>query len=329
LLLRLATLGCLLWPAIASAAAPVPVGVGTDNTRASLDRLAEILDLRIQDGQIAREEVMPAILVSARPRYESSASWFPTRAMEILVQAFGSSGLRSCEACMAPRAFVAEGTLQYATGALSLDEIVRLDEASRGPSQAARTAIWLDEVQGGVSMRIVDLRTARVVFAKNVDPYFAEQTNTARQYTLSEELERRARGDSITQVFVDAAVYPGQHLSVDWTDQWGADNKNLSGVVLSVYDPIIGIGAVHYRVLDPLHMTVGGKLVMSLPTAIVRITGETPENIEELDPLLTLAGVLRVPFGRSNFGGLFTVSTNGEVGFGISLLNISIIPVIP
>ena len=317
----------LLGSAVASAATPIAVGAGTDNTRASLDRLGEILELRIDDGQISRDDVMPAILVSAHPRYESSAGWFPTRAIEVLQKAFGSSGLRSCEACMAPRAFVEEGSLEYATGALTLEEIVRLDEASRGASQAARTAIWLDEVQGGVSIRIVDLGTGRVVFAKNVDPYFAEQTNTAQQYTLSAELERRARGDSITQAFVDVGMYPGQHLSVDWTDQWGADNKNLSGVVLSVYDPIIGIGAAHYRVLDPLHMTVGGKLIMSLPTAVVKISGETPD--QDLDPLLTLVGVLRVPFGRSNFGALLTASTNGEIGFGISLLNISILPVIP
>ena len=326
MLLRLATL-CLLWSAAANAAAPGAIEAGTDNTRASLDRLGEVLQLRIEDGQIAREDVMPAILVSARPRYESSADWFPTRAIEVLQKAFGSSGLRSCEACMAPRTFVADGSLEYASGALTLEEIVRLDEASRGESQAARTAIWLDEVPGGVSIRIVDLGTGRVVFAKNVDPYFAEQANTAKQYTLSEELERRARGDSITQAFVDVGMYPGQHLSVDWTDQWGADNKNLSGVVISVYDPIVGIGAAHYRVLDPLHMTVGAKLIMSLPTAVASISGETPD--QDLDPLLTLVGVLRVPFGRSNFGALLTASTSGEIAFGISLLNISILPVIP
>jgi hypothetical protein len=327
LLLKVATLVCLLWSAAASAAAPVAVAAGTDNTSASLDRLAEILELRIDDGQIARDDVMPAILVSAQPRFESSAGWFPTRAIEVLQQAFGSSGLRSCEACMAPRTFVDEGTLEYAAGALTLEEIVRLDEGARGTSQAARAAIWLDEVRGGVSIRIVDLRTGRVIFAKNVDPYFVEQMNTARQYTLSDELERRERGDSITQAFVDVTMYPGQHLSVDWTEQWGADNKNLSGVVLSVYDPIIGIGAAHYRVLGPLHMTLGGKLIMSLPTAVVRTISDTGDTV--LDPLLTLVGVVRVPFGRSNFGAIFTASTNGQIGLGISLLNISLLPVIP
>ena len=48
-----------------------------------------------------------------------------------------------------------------------------------------------------------------------------------------------------------------------------------------------------------------------------------------LDPLVTVVGVARVPFGRSNYGGVVTVSTNGQVGIGISLLNISLLPVIP
>ena len=40
-------------------------------------------------------------------------------------------------------------------------------------------------------------------------------------------------------------------------------------------------------------------------------------------------GVLRVPFGRSNYGALATVSTNGAFGFGLSLMNIHFLPVLP
>ena len=38
---------------------------------------------------------------------------------------------------------------------------------------------------------------------------------------------------------------------------------------------------------------------------------------------------MRIPFGRSNYGALLTASTNGQVGFGISLMNISLLPVLP
>jgi hypothetical protein len=145
-------------------------------------------------------------------------------------------------------------------------------------------------------------------------------------YTLSQELERRARGDSITQAFVDLALYPGQHISIDWTEQWGVTNANLSGVTLSVIDPVVGIGASHYRCLDLVHVLVGGKLIVSLPTAIVRAIGDTGDAI---DPIVTGVAVVRVPFGRSNYGAVLTASTNGQIGLGISLMNISLLPVLP
>jgi len=295
-------------------------------TREALDRLEEILQLRMDEGRLKAEDVMPTVLVSAQPRYEASASWFATGAIEALQSAFGNSGLRLCEACMVPRAYVGDGALTWQTGPASLDEIARLDEQARGDAQAARTATWIDEQPGGVSARIVDLRTGRVVFAQNVDPALVEHRRTQRVYTQSEELERRARGESVTQAFVDIALIPGQHVSLDWTEQWGPTNRNLSGITLSMVDPVAGIGAVHYRVLDVANTLVGGKAVISLPTAAVR---SFDQGDDVIDPLLTIVGVVRVPFGRSNYGGVLSLSSNGVMGIGLSLMNVSVLPVIP
>lgn len=299
---------------------------GTDTTRYSLDRLEEILELRIEDGRLSPQDVMPAILVSVQPSFEGSQDWYATRVIEVLEQAFGASGLRVCEACMAPRTFVDDGTLTYQTGPVELAEVLRLDEQNRGTAQPARSAIWVDEHRGGVAIRIVDLSTARVLFAQNIDPNLVEGKNTKRMYTMTEELERRARGDSITQAFVDLALYPGQHISIDWTEQWGATNHNLSGVTLSVIDPVVGVGASHYRCVDLVNVLVGGKLLLSLPTAVARSVGDVGDVI---DPLVTAVAVVRVPFGRSNYGAVLSVSTNGQVGLGVSLMNISPLPVLP
>jgi hypothetical protein len=280
----------------------------------------------VEDGLVSRDQVMPAILVSAQPRYEESAPWFATRAIEVVDRAFGTGGLRLCEACAAPRMWVEDGSLAYQTGPVGLDEIIRLDDASRGSAAAARSAIWLDEYRGGVSIRIVDLRTGMVLFAQNVDPNLVEDANTERMYTLAEELERRDRGDSLTQAFVDFGLYPGQHVSLDWTDQWGPTNANLTGVSLSLYDPVLGLGVAHYRRFPLANLLVGGKVLVSLPTAVAQSLGQEGEII---DPLLTGVAVARVPFGRSNYGACLTLSTNGEVGLGLSLLNISLLPVLP
>lgn len=301
---------------------------GPETTRDALDRLQEILDLRLEEGEIERDDVMPAILVSAQPRYEASAPWFTTRAIEVVQGAFGDSGLRVCEACMAPRAYVQDGALVYQAGPVGLDEIARLDDQVRGDAQAARSAIWIEEHAGGVAVRIVDLGTGRVIFAQNVDPGLVEYKNSRRMYTMSEELERRARGDGLMQGFVDFGLYPGQHISIDWTDQWGETNSNLTGVSLSILDPVLGFGVSHYRRVDLFNLLIGAKGLVSLPTAIVRSV--SPEDTGELiDPLLTGVGVVRFPFGRSNYGACATISTNGEFGLGLSLLNVSLLPVIP
>lgn len=292
----------------------------------SLDRLDEVLELRVEDGRLRKEEVLPAILVSAEPRDDASRGWYLTRVVEILERTFGAGNLRLCEACAAPRAVVEDGRMVYQAGPVGLEELVRLDDATRGGAEAARAAVWVDEYPGGVSIRVVDLRTARVIFAQNVDPSLNEHKNTQRMYTLTAERERRARGDSLTQAFVDVAFYPGQHVSLDWTDQWGPRNTQFSGLTLSAFDPVLGVGAVHYTSIGFLDTLVGGQVIVSLPTAIVRGLGQSDDV---LDPMLTAVAVARVPFGRSNYGALLMASTNGQVGLGISLMNVSLLPVLP
>ncbi len=297
----------------------------TAASRDSLDRLEEILQLRLDDGSLSVEDVMPAILVSAQPRYEASQDWFAVRVIEVLQSAFGN-GLRLCEACMAPRAFVDDGLLVYQTGAVALDEVIRLDDQSRGNAPHARSAVWVEETTFGIAVRIVDLRTARVLFAQNVDPFLVEDKNSKRTFTLSEELERRSQGRSISQSFFDLALYPGQHISVDMTEQWGPTNKNLSGVTFSLIDPVVGVGAAHYRCVDLVNILVGAKVILSLPTGVAR---SFDDDVEVIDPLVTAVAVVRVPFGRSNYGVVATASTNGTFGLGISLMNVRFLPVIP
>jgi len=45
--------------------------------------------------------------------------------------------------------------------------------------------------------------------------------------------------------------------------------------------------------------------------------------------LITGVAVVRIPIATSNYGVLLMASTNGRVGVGISLMNTSLLPVIP
>lgn len=304
-----------------------PALAGPDDTGDALERLEELLEMRLDDGTLSSAEVLPAMVVRLEPRYEASEGWFAARALDVLSRTFDRSGLRLCEACMAPRAYVEEGRMIYQSGPIGLDEIVRLDEQTRGDGEPARSAIWIDEHRGGVSIRIVDVSTGRVLYAQNVDPSLIEDRNSARLYTMSQELERRARGDSLLQIFGDFAIYPGQHISVDFTDQWGKTNANFSGVTFSLLDPVVGIGGVHARRVPIVNSLIGAKAIISLPTAVVASVSEDGGDV--VDPLLTLTGFVRVPFGRSNYGVVASGSTNGQFGVGISLMNIRFLPLLP
>lgn len=312
---------------VAALALPAIAHAERETTRHAMERLEEILQMRQEDGLLDARDVLPTILVSATPRYESSEGWFRARALSLLTTVLGTGGVRLCEACMQPRTQAWEGHLEQSSGPVSLDEIIQLDDRYRGESARALTAIWIDETATGVAIRITDLRSARVVFAQNVDPDLREYRGSARSFRLSEEIERRTRGESLTHALFDLALYPGQHVSIEWADQWGETNANLSGVVFSFYDPVVGIGASYHRALEWQNLLLGGQVILSVPTVVAQ--AQTDTNADLIDPAFTGVAMARWPFGNSNYAALLSASTNGQIGIGISLLNTSLIPVLP
>ncbi len=319
-------LAVLLAPALARAQ--------RDTTREAMVRMEEVLAGRQEDGVgLVVKDLVPAIVVSVTPAYEETRKWYPTAALTTLSHLLGgNAGLRACEACMAPRTQVEQGHIALTSGSPNIQEIIALDAAGRGKGSPARTAVWLDETESGVSLRIVDLRNSRIVIAENFDAQLAETTHTYRNLAMSRELERRGRGDSLTHIFFDAAVLPSQHVSIDFDEQWGETNANLSGLTLSLFDPIVGIGGSYYRIIpQALNIMVGVQVLVSVPTAIINAVGGNmgTTNTAIFDHLVTGVLVVRLPFSSSNYGLVATLSTNGRFGVGISLLNISFLPFLP
>jgi hypothetical protein len=299
-------------------------------TREALERFEESFAIRAEDESFNAKALLPIVVVSVAPAFEESKASYPTTALSILLKVFGADGLRMCEACMAPRTFVEEGRLETSSGAISLSDIARLDDQARGQSAAAKSALWLDETEDGVSFRVVDLRTGRLVMAESFDPRLLERARTQKSYSLTRELDRRARGDSLTQLFFDAAILPNQHISLDWADQWGDTNANLSGLTISILDPLLGIGGAYYRIFaSAWGLMVGAQVLVSLPSALIQSLGAINSGSFLGDNLVTGVFVIRVPLLRSNYGLVAMLSTNGRVSIGLSLMNISFLPVIP
>lgn len=308
----------------------LPAMAQREATRGALARVEEALPRRLNDGVLSLKDLTPALIVSTQPAFEQTRAWYPAAAVTALSRVFGPGALRACEACMAQRLTVEDGRLeQYATS-LSVQDLVRLDEVTRGSTARAVSAIWIDETMEGVAIRIVDLRNGRILLAENVDQNLVSIATSKTTVTLAQELERRSRGDAIAHLFVDLGLLPQQHISLDWLEQWGPDNANLSGFTISIIDPLIGLGVSYFRVIPPaFNLMVGAKFLLSVPNAV--INSFNPDNPQAFlgDSLFTGVFMLRLPLFKTNYALLASISTNGRVAIGISLLNFSLLPFLP
>ncbi|MBL8957388.1 MAG: hypothetical protein JNK82_41830 [Myxococcaceae bacterium] len=300
-----------------------------ESTRDALVRMEETLEIRLEGGSgLVIKDLVPVIVVSVKPAYEETKTWYPTAALAAIVKVFGGAHVRSCEACMVTRVYAQDGFLQQSTADLEVAEIIRLDQGARGTSAPARAAVWLDENGDGVSLKVVDLKNSRIVLAENFDGVMSEEARTRKNVSYARELDRRARGNSLVHTFVDFGVLPHQHFSIDWDEQFGDSNNNLAGFTFSMFDPVAGIGANYYRVIpQALNLTVGVQVLLSFPTALVQAISRMDQQV--IDPLFTGVLVVRMPIAKSNFGVVATFSTNVRFAIGISLLDISLLPILP
>ena len=312
---------------------PMRADAFRESTAEALDRLEEILFVVQEDNANLLDDALPMLIVDIRPKYELSQGWLDGRVTQLLTRVFPGGEFRDCVACRFPRTYAEPGRLEQRTGPVGVIELRSLDRSLRGNSAAARSGIWLEETARGVSVKIVQLASGRILLAENIDPQRGERAISAQRVERLRELERRNRGEGITHAFVDIGLYPGQHISGDWVEQWGPNNRQLSGLSVSLFDPVLGIGAAHYWVLPFGESVVGAKLLMSFPTATAEFAASLADEDEDppelIDPLLNLVAVYRMPIARSNYGVTVTASTNGRVTVGLSLLNTSFLPVLP
>lgn len=300
-------------------------------TAQSLDRLEETLRAALDEGGLKQADLVPMLVVSSAPHYEESRASFRPAATSTLGKVFPGGTLRVCEACMEAQTRADAGALEIRLGDAGFEEIRAADDRIRGASSPAKSAVWLDETREGVAIRILDLRTGRVLHADNLSPTLAWAARSARSFNLSQDLRRKMRGDSLTHVFFDVGIYPNQMLAFDWTEQWGRANENLTGLSFSFFNPVMGLGPTYLRVFrEAMGLGLGGKIMLSVPNALLRSISKTaPRNF--LDPLLTFTGIARFPFPflDGNYGAMLFASSNGRVGLGISTFNISLLPVLP
>jgi len=312
---------------------PQSADAQVEDTRDAILRFEETFASRLEDGLVDRNEMLPLLLVSARPYFERSAAAYGAAVVASLSQVVGASQIRVCDACVRPDVRTSTGRLETRTGPETQGELRALDESLRGQGERARAAVWIDETaQGGVSVRIVSLSDARVLYADVVTSTLEWSTRSRKNYSISQDALRRGRGDSLTHAFVDVGMYPSQHIALDWMEQWGATNENLTGISLSLLSPVLGLGPTYARAFPKLYGSLlGGKVMLSVPTSIAKSLSKGQSG-DLIDPIVSAVGYMRVPIPlfSGNYGGfVFLQLPQGRFGVGLSANNMSLLPVIP
>lgn len=299
-------------------------------TEQALERLAEALSPQVEEGSLAPQGIGPVLLVAATPAFEETRAWFPAAALQTTLRSFGASHVRLCEACMSPRVRSESGRLEL-DSTLSLTEIARLDDELRGQGAPARSALWIEETPGGVAVRLVALSTGQVLFAGNFDGGQRERVRTSQVYNATLDVGRRLRGESLTHLMLDVGIFPGQHISLDVVEQFGATNNHMAGVTFSLFDPILGVGAAYYYVIRPAwNLTLGAQAILSVPTALVNLLPtDDGGTVELIDPMLTGVLVARMPIPKTSFALVAMASTNFTFTVGFTLTNASFLPFVP
>lgn len=196
-----------------------------------------------------------------------------------------------------------------------------IDSRFRKDSPEAKAAVWLDETSEGVSIRIVDLQTARVIYADNLTPDLVWTQRTSRNFDRSRDLSLRLRGEGITHTVYDLGLFPSPHFSIDWLEQWGRSNQHLSGLSISIVAPLLGVGASYARAFPEFqNVLVGGKFYVGMLNAIAQSILKT--DMALLGSLYTLEGFVKYPVNWLGKKALFFfyVNSDANVGLGISIL---------
>src|SRR5690606_36022353 len=111
-------------------------------------------------------------------------------------------------------------------------------EHPQGPPAVA--ALWIEELPDGLALRIADLATGMVLVAETIHNGQSTMPAAVHGYNVARLSDARARGTLIKHSVFDVAFYPQPHMAWSWLEQWGDYNQHLSGIGVSLVNPVLG-----------------------------------------------------------------------------------------
>ena len=274
--------------------------------------LARDLKFKLSTGQLALESLSPLTIVAVPDGGRSSVDHRASLIADALRGQVAGLQVVICDRCL-------RGEVLRNADRL----VMQLPPASGlavRPNSTHKAGMWVSQQGGVVSYRVASLETGVVLASATLVGGESLTFRSESHYTKASNLRRLAQGQPIFHSYADLGLYPGQHVSFNFVEQWGEDGAYQTGVGLSLAAPIGGVGAVMYKAMPSLsNALVGIKVLVSIPAALARAASSSESGGLD-DPLITFVGSIRIPIPQESgrFGLLAFFSHTGKVGIGVS-----------
>lgn len=290
-------------------------------TFSDLNVLEDTIRTRLEDESGLRKAMFPMLLATPLHHWQESRADFAAGVTKTLTTVAGPENvIIACTDCDAWRVNVARSNqLQIHNGELSLSELAGLRTIPKYGE--ARSMAVVRETPAGVEMKVISIEDGRILFYALADS--SRNLDDSKPFlNYARERDRRLNGESLSYVFVNMGLYPNGLFQLEFVEQWGSYNQHISGIGLSLFNPVFSLGVVYHYMFPSLkRLHVSGALYYPLQNALTDAVSEDEQLAD------SFVGQAMIQYAFANSYAVFAaVSSEGNLSLGFNFYNPLFLP---
>lgn len=285
-------------------------------TQSDLSILEDTLRSRFEDEGGLKKAIFPMLLATPVHHWTESKADFAAGVTRILTRVAGAAdAIIACTECDTWRLHVsAQNQLEIHNGELSLNELATLRKILKYGE--AHSMALVRETPTGVEMKVISIEDGRILFYTLADS--SKNLDDATPYlNYARERDRRLSGESLSYVFVNMGLYPQGLFQLEFVEQWGDRNQHISGIGLSLFNPVFALGAVYHYMFPRIRkLHVSGSFYYPLQNALADAAGSND------GPSSSFVGQAMIQYAFANSYAVFaSVNSEGSLSLGFNFYN--------
>lgn len=286
-------------------------------TQSDLSILEDTLKSRLEDEGGLKKAIFPMLLATPVHHWAESKADFTAAVTKVMTRVAGAAdAIISCTDCDTWRLNVsAKNQLEIHNGELSLTELASLRKIPKYGE--AHSMALVRETPSGVEMKVISIDDGRILFYTLADS--SKNLDDATPYlNYARERDRRLNGESLSYVFINMGLYPEGLFQLEFVEQWGDRNQHISGIGLSLFNPVFALGAVyHYMIPSIKRLHVSGALYYPLQNALADAAGGQDNALSD-----SFVGQAMIQYAFANSYAVFaSVNSEGSLSLGFNFYN--------